>query len=476
MAISIGTTSRQLRSVARWSLIVVFALGMFAWSRPGYYAWGCLAGGLLAVLAIWMLARTVAGDRTVPVHPLQLVILTVGIIVSYHLSSNTLGISNSGDDLAGAMDMSMLFHLLLLVLAVMLSQELFASVRKSILLPTVLGLSMMAGSGFGLLTGNPLNRLSLTLLGLAGVCVWLSPIGQLNEHRAIAGFETLRLRVARIAWPIVAIVVAACFIVSAGAGIVAGDFDAQLFGPTPAGAIGLGGNGFTSVWAGDNGLVVLGQSAGWIGLALAVGGCLASLVYMLARASWPLGRAAKVRPLLWIAAALFAGGAFICPGGWSSPAITFAVAVTWAALPAVLARPVRSVSGWILVAVLVGFMLLLGLAKKLGLVSWIARAHGLDDTFMHIMAGFWLAISLAWLVGGRQWWAGLLGIAFAALAGGAGEALQIILSRRTAQISDWQAHALGSAIVILPYLLAMGSRWCESGDATGKLETEFVDS
>ncbi len=201
MAIPIGTTSRQLRSVARWSLMVVFALGMFAWSRPGYYAWGCLAGGLWAVLAIWMLARTVAGDRTVPVHPLQLVILTVGIIVSYHLSSNTLGIS-TGDDLAGAMDMSMLFHLLLLALAVMLSQELFASARKSILLPAVLGLSMMAGSGFGLLTGDPLNRLSLTLLGLAGVCVWLSPIGQLNELRAIAGFETLRLRVARIAWPI----------------------------------------------------------------------------------------------------------------------------------------------------------------------------------------------------------------------------------------------------------------------------------
>ena len=113
---------------------------------------------------------------------------------------------------------------------------------------------------------------------------------------------------------------------------------------------------------------------------------------------------------------------------------------------------------------------------RLGLVFWVARAHGMDDTHMHAMAGFWLALSLVWLVGRRYWWAGLLGIGFAAGAGGAGEVLQIILSRRSAQVMDWQAHAVGCGIVVLPYMLAMGSRWCESPDAVEKLKTDFKDS
>ncbi len=465
MAIPIGTTSRQLQSLARWSLMVVFVLGMFAWTAPSYYAWGSLVGGLLAVLAIWILARTVAGDRTVSVHPIQLVILTVGIIVSYHLSRNALGVDNSGDDLAGAMDMSMFFHLLLLALAVMLSQDLISTVQNRLLVPAVLGASMMAGAGFGLLIGDQLSRWSLTLLGLAGLCVWLSPIAELN--RAAAGFESLRIRIARIVWPMVAIVALACF----GAFvIVAGDFDTPSIGPGPKGAFGSGGAAFTSVWAGNNGFAVLGLATGWVGLSLAVGGSLASLGYMLARASWPLGFA-KVRPILWVAAALLAGGAFVCPGGWSSPGITLAVAMTWAALPAALSRPVKTVWGAVLVVILVGFMLLLGLTMRLGLVFWVARAHGLDDTYMHVMVGFWLALSLAWLVGARNWWAGLLGIVFAAGAGGAGEAMQITLSSRSAQVTDWQAHAVGCGIVVLPYMLAMGARWCESPDAVEKLKT-----
>ncbi len=471
MAIPIGTTSRQLKSLAQWSLMAVFVLGMFAWTQPSYYAWGCWAGGLFAVLAIWMLAGVVAGDHRVPVHPIQLVILTVGIIVSYHLSSNTLGVETSGDVIAGAMDTSMFFHLLLLGLAVMLSQCLFTASKNSLLVPAILGASMMAGAGLGLLIGDPLSRWSLTLLGLAGASVWMSPIGELN--RPAEGYENLRVRIARIAWPLVAIVASVCFFVVAGSSILAGDFPSLSIGLAHMEAFGTGGAAFTSIWAGDNGLAAIGSTTGWVGLLIAVGGALAALVYMLVRSSWPVGYGAKVRPIAWIVAVLLASGAFICPGGWSSPGITLAVAAVWALLPAALGRPVGTVSGTVLVAILVGFMLLLGLSKRLGLVFWIARSHGFDDTIMHVMAGFWLALSLAWLVGGRRWWVGVLAIGFAALAGGAGEALQIILSGRSAQISDWQAHAIGSGIVVLPYLLAMGSRWCESPDAVEKLKTDL---
>ena len=70
-------------------------------------------------------------------------------------------------------------------------------------------------------------------------------------------------------------------------------------------------------------------------------------------------------------------------------------------------------------------------------------------------------------MGGRRGWLGLVEIAVAAAAGGAGEAMQFLVpTGRGVEIGDWLAHAVGSAVTVVPYLLCVASRWCESSEVT----------
>lgn len=111
-------------------------------------------------------------------------------------------------------------------------------------------------------------------------------------------------------------------------------------------------------------------------------------------------------------------------------------------------------------------MLALGVARSGGLVMWIAQTYGYDDRVLHGLGGLVLAAVLAWVFGSRRVWRGLAAIAAAAALGGAGELAQrVATSWRDAEIGDWAAHAVGSALVIVPYLLCLGSRMCESADA-----------
>jgi len=152
-------------------------------------------------------------------------------------------------------------------------------------------------------------------------------------------------------------------------------------------------------------------------------------------------------------------------GGLFVPAVTLGGALMWGMLPAMVGRPTRERSGATLLAAILLLTVLLGISRTSGLVTWSTRAFGLGDKFRHGVIGFLLAEILAWLIGARRVWLGLAGIAIAAAAGGLGEMVQGMLrSGRSAEFADWIAHALGSAAAILPYLLCMGSRACESPD------------
>ena len=72
---------------------------------------------------------------------------------------------------------------------------------------------------------------------------------------------------------------------------------------------------------------------------------------------------------------------------------------------------------------------------------------------------------LAWQMGTRRVWLGLLGILLAALMGGPAELAQYLASNRTAEFRDWVHHVMGSAAAIAPYLLCVMTRWSESTDA-----------
>ena len=110
-------------------------------------------------------------------------------------------------------------------------------------------------------------------------------------------------------------------------------------------------------------------------------------------------------------------------------------------------------------------MLMLGLPRRTGLVSWSAAVFRMQDYAMHGVVGFFLAMSLEWLMGARRVWLGVAGAGVSILAGAAGELVQYVATDRQAQWSDFRAHAVGSAAALVPYLLAVGSRWWESPDA-----------
>ena len=510
MAIPIGRTASQLSGATRWLLTGVIALGMLTWWSPGYFAWGGMVASVGVILAFWLCWRTIAADRTVPGNPIYLALLGPGAVMMFHLARTGLGAAEPGYlALGGSVNTSVIFHLLLLGGVVMLVGSLLSGTSKQMLIVSICGAAMMIGSAAAMMwgKGGPI-RDPLALLGFGGVAVWITPFCEDEAMwRRVSGYQPRwihLLRIIRVGVAVFAAIVLAAvsprgaaiagglifgLLILAGviftqsrksvlvAASVLGAIGAAavvitrpgwemfaIFKNVPVGPFGVGEEAFSEVSASDAGVVVLGAMVGWVGLLWFLGVMAACLVWLLSFARGK-GTACVLRAVLWTAATILATGAFLSVGGLFIPSVTMALGFVWGLAPAMCGRSDRARPGIILVAVLAGLMLLLGVVRDPGLAGSAARAFGVTDTFLHGAAGFFLAMSLAWVMGARRLWAGVLGIFLAAAAGGAGELLQGALSRRGVEWSDWRAHIIGSLAVIVPYLLAMGSRWCESPDA-----------
>jgi len=513
MAIPVGTTSRQLAGVARWTLAGVVTLGMLAWWWPGYRSWGALSAGLLAVLVLWLAWRTVSADRSVPGHPFHLPLLIPGLILISHFVKTGLHASPGVTwPLAGGLNISMIFHLGLIALGVMLCQSLLPEAARHVVVLGLCGAAMMGGPAAALVWGRTQPvRTALALLGFAGVGVWLSMLWGLASARA-GGIEQqswLRHRAIRVGC--IGVAVAASLALTAvaplqallAAGIAASTlFVGGIVFPqrrvvllVAGGGMGIGvltvlsavrwvraalfaalaktgqatwfGQGeeaFHSVSAADSGLAVMTGTVGWAGTAGFVVCLAGGIVWLMLHArkghSGDRGRA-----IVWTAASGIVAGAMLAPGGLFLPASVAAAAFVWGLLPRMLGRRERPMSGVYLLAGVAGVLLLEGVATAPGLLSWFARIFGSGDAILHVAMGFLLGMLLAWLLGARRWWLGLVGILVAALAGGPGEALQYLASTRTAELRDWLFHGLGCAAAAVPYLLCLGARACESPDA-----------
>ena len=113
-------------------------------------------------------------------------------------------------------------------------------------------------------------------------------------------------------------------------------------------------------------------------------------------------------------------------------------------------------------------MLCLGLAPEDGLILWSVKAFGFNPKFLHVMCGLLVALVLAWQMGSRKLWKGLVGIGLAIAAGGAGELAQYFFTTtRNARWGDVVVTGLGCLAAAVPYLLALGARGCEGETATG---------
>jgi hypothetical protein len=546
MAIPAGTTSRQVQALARWALIGVVAIGMLTWWWPGYRAWGAAAAGLLVVWVLWLIWRTVSGDGTVPGNPLHLALLGPAALLTYHLARSGLGMARRGvwpeGVLAGEINISMIFQMALLALAVMLTQSLLSPVAGGKGTPaamdcggdpcahvSICGAAMMLGPAAVMTWGRaePVPD-SLAPLGLAGVAVWLTPLWGPGQPARITVTDILNSpgRLGRVGVAIVmaclliqASPVRGLFLAAGAAGgvlllaglafgrcrlatLAAGAFvsagcivPAALgllalpdFSRLPFAWIGQGEQAIRQVSPANGGVMILLGMVGPVGL-LWTAVCLTGWVcWLLIRTRAPQAEW-QWRAVTWTIASALAGCALLIGGGLVIPATTLGAGFTWGLLPAMLGRPSRARPGVIVLACLLAVVLLLGMVRKEGLVAWAAWSFAAGESFLHVTTGFLLALVLAWLLGtgapGRsttRWGPlrrkaafGLAGVAAAILAGGAGELLQAIASPRTAELKDWLMHSAGCAAAIVPYLLSIGARLCESPDVapTGGVSAEM---
>jgi len=515
MAVPIGTTSRQVQWLARWSLAGVMILGMLAWWWPGYRSWGSAVGALTLVLGLWLAAKIVDGDRTVPGHLFHLAVLAPAGILTFHLARHALapGHHRAGA-IAGGLDISMIYWLSLLSLGVMLTQDLLPLAARHTAVLGAAGAAMMLGPAVAIVAGptEPV-RTALALLAFAGVGVWLAMLWRLGPDEADQEPGEVpqgpRSRLSVVACVVVAVAAVAALSMAAPlqallvAGIVA---TALLAGAlvfparrvwlllaggalavavvsaltllrwvraalaeliattTDAAFLGSGEQAFGGVSPADSGLSVLMGTVGWVGTVWLIGGVGLCILWMLLGARRGSG-ADQGRAIVWSCSAGCATAALIAPGGLFIPATALAASFVLGLLPVMLGRPRRARSGLLLLSGVGVMLVLLGLAPHAGLFRWSLGEVGRSDAVLHAAIGFLLAVLMAWQMGRRRIWLGLAGIALAALLGGPGEIMQMLFSERTAERRDWIHHAMGSAVAVAPYLLCMLARWCESRDA-----------
>ncbi|MGC9454213.1 MAG: hypothetical protein ACP5HU_05060 [Phycisphaerae bacterium] len=524
MAIPTGTTARQISVPARLLPAAVVVLGVLTWWWPGYRAWGAMSAGMVLSLTLWVLWRIVDGRRTVPGHPLHWVLLLPAAMGLYHLLRLSWDTSVVTAGLGGAMSVTMLFQLALLGVGLMLTQSAFSCSKAPTAAATLFSLVVCLGAAAAAAWAPAgLPRAPMALLACAGaisVTGALSPLAERESPAAaerwtatavLAGCGVLLVSVCVLAakvhsesLPMTAAVLGGCMIVSllrgrrlrvfallaaaAAVAVLAVWMAVEAGGSEDPGALllGTGEAGLLEADVRSSGLDLLiawvGAPVTWCGI---IGAGLAGLWLLSFRLP---SRAARMRAACWTAAAGLSLAALLSAGGPFIPAVTLATAAFWGLLPAMCGAPVAPRSGLWLLGVLVGLLLVLGLSQGSGLVGWSASALGGSDRVLHAVGGFLLALVPAWLLGSRNVRLGVLAIALAALAGPAGEMLQMLVPGRGASLESWSAviggtagpeahrsvmaqiddvvlHAVGSALVLVLYLPAMGARWCESPDA-----------
>ncbi|MHC4984597.1 MAG: hypothetical protein ACYTFO_00420 [Planctomycetota bacterium] len=513
MAIPIGTTSRHLSASARWVLAVVVMVVMLAGWWPGLAGWGVVITALLGVLAIWLMQHIVSGQRVLPTQAgMWALIPPAAILVGHFVNHNLIKYGGSPPRWAGALDLSMVTHLALLATAVMLCQSLLPKAAGHAGVLAACGAAMMGGAAAGILTGaaeREVMRPTLALLGLAGAGVWLSPlwgVGRINEPPETS--HPLRHPALRVAVIVVAVAACACFAyaspgaatAAAGIGAAALLIGGRVFEPhrrgllagglglaiaagvgagtlgvgvgslplAQAGPVGLGERAFGRVSAASSGAEVLLWSVGWIGAISLVGGLTVAWVWSLAAAGRKRTGDAG-RAIVWATTSALAVVALLSAGGLFVPATLMGVGLTWGMMPRMLGRPRRIRRGTVLLLIMAALLIAVGVARSTGLIGW-AIEHVSSGTsvqvWLHVVAGFLLALMLAWLLAGRNGWWGLAGIALSLAAGGAGEMMQWMLSpSRLAEWSDWIVHAAGCGAAMVLFGLCRAARWCESADA-----------
>lgn len=500
MPLSVGTNARNLYGIARWSMLAVLSLILFALWWPNLEGWACWLVATFGLWLLWLAWRITADETRIPGHWINVAALGAVAVLGYHLSRSALGRHMPGQDvLAGDLDLTMAVQLAAVALWVLLSQDLLSINAFPRLLPTLVGGSAAAGALLGLMRHAPEpGRLMLSLLGWAGLMLFAWPLwpepGEITRWHRIAG-RWVRLLVALLGamlltwqypkslewllflagltsllwafwqakwrwWMLLAAM--ACLTM-----VLAVRFDVRGRSPGPLwpfsleGWIGQGERAM-SRWDPWEGLSWLIGSVGWLTVTWMALGLLVGIARAM-RFFRPSTPREHLRGVLWMLTAVLISTAWVAPGGLYSPAITTLFAFVWSALPQRLAEPVRLRSGWWMLGVLLVVCALVGLAHRDGILTWTTLIFGKTDSTEHFSAGLIFTFVLLWLVG-RNWWSAALAMVLSLSAAAAGEISQWAISTRNAEFSDALCHAAGAGVALIVFLLCRGSRGCESKD------------
>ena len=139
MAIPVGTTSRQLGSLARWLLVVAIAMTTALWWWPSFMNFGAAIAGLLAVWVLWMLLQIARGSHAGAGNPLNVVPLVLSAFIIWHIFP----LKTPHADSSVGVDLSMMTGLGFLALGMLLCQSLLSEAARLRGIVAVIGLCMM---------------------------------------------------------------------------------------------------------------------------------------------------------------------------------------------------------------------------------------------------------------------------------------------------------------------------------------------
>ena len=488
--------------VFEWAALALFLwfgfTGLLLW-RPGYYAYSLLTGGVLLLWTFFLFDDIGRGINRVQGNAVYWIFLGLGVILGGHLLADQYLPQVESSYLFGSVNISMCYHLGLISVAILLAQRIgdIKSIGK--IFPDALAvlLGLVGGVTATFLPDGP-GRDSLWLIGACGVCIWLTPFVRAFSKNQGSNFsfadrpshEKVKLILRLFAACCVAVLLLAtmnlfCLYVLAGCIVVvsvlvavarigkpvfcwiaAGLGGAAVLGILFAcgqmqflGVLGMGEKGFSHVYGGSSGVSILLATTGWAGLLVVVlgGFVIASLGLLRVKQNMP----GQLIPAgIWVLATFIASAGFLSPGGYVSLASVIALAVTWGLWSKmVISQPAKTRSPWGLLIAVLSFLGLATIVSNPGLLSAMGATCGLADKGQHFLAGFLITIIVAWVLGKRYWWLGLLGVVLAILLGGLAEIVQKEFSLvRAMQMTDWKAHIRGGLVAGAIFAVALTYR------------------
>ena len=480
-----------VRMLTTWSgmamMVALLPVGMIFW-HPGYRAWGIVAVGVIIAMLIWMFRGLHERTNAVAGNPIHWVWLSMAVYLSViQFFGQYCPKIETSSGIRGFLNISVILQLLTLSLGCLLFQEFMSKgqiarwLREiSAVFIIVLSLSLdslfspetpqtamwLTGcTGVMMAAANAFSAGSSVVVGVSGInrrhqiAIW----GQLII--ATAGFLCLlSMCTAKsfcLFFVITATVAGIAFICRKRLAasvkfymtlgilwwliIIAGCLGFYMCGDGVFTFWGHGEKGARYFWGIDDGITVLFNLVGFVGVGGMFAGLVAvSMAVIVKNVSRSDGNFWKA--VLWLTACWLATAAWMSGKTFFSVMPLPIMMMSWGLLFTFSDVRVRWHRAWRFALPMALGLFWLAIANEATIFQKAAFAFGYNDLSLHKIAGTAFCIMMAWWFARRRWWWAIPAVIIAALAGGACEVFQKYFSFRSEDMKDWEAHLKGVAV------------------------------